>query len=472
MSVKKLTVNTLVYAIGPQLPQFISLLMLPVLTPHLTGKDYGVYGTLMAYYAALVALKDLGFTSILSVSFYKYPEKYRFIWNKLFAVISIWSVPLAAILAFVIYLVLPAEESENFICIAFLQCSPLVLFSPTKWIGRKYFQLIQKPVPIVVFNGIASLFGIVTNYFTISVWKMGYMGWFIGGFVISFITFIPYLWLIKGKLKLKFDIKINSKWLKRYLAVGLPVLPHYYSSYLLDASDRVLLSWYKIPFEEIGYYSLAYSVGGYFAIVGNALGEASGPMYIKLFKSETIRDEVKARNLTFVMQGVTMTLAFLGAIWMKEFFEILIKNDSLQIAYTMAVLIIMSYSYRPIYFGPIAKLQYLLQTKELWKISLVAGIINIMLNLILIPVFGVWGSVISTFIAFMTMGFRGYFLKAYRQNNPVNYYPQVWFILIVLTTFLAFAIKDISIISKLSITIALTGLSFYILFKNKNNLEF
>jgi O-antigen/teichoic acid export membrane protein len=472
MSIKKLSVNSLVYALGPQLPKIVSLLLLPVLTPHLTARDYGVFGTIMAYVLAITALKDLGLTAVLSVSFYKYPNRYKFIWNKLFALSTLWAFPLSIILAFVIYLILPEAEQSYYKLIVLFNCLPLIFFEPTNWLARKYYQLIQKPLPIVTFNGIAALVGLLSNYITIVILKMGYLGWFISSFTMSFISFVPYLWTNIKIIKLKLDFNINKKWLRRYLAIGLPVLPHFYSVYLLDASDRLILNWYNIPFDEIGYYSLAYTLGGYFSIIGSALGEASGPMYMKLFRSETIEDEIKARNLTFIMQTGTLVLAFLVALWMKEGFELLIRNESLKMGYLITIIIVMSYSYRPIYFGPISKLQYILKTKDLWKISLVAGVLNVILNLILVPFYGIWGSVFATFIALMFMGFRGYLLKSFRVNNPINYYPLFWFIAICLSTLLVYYIKDILIVYKVFITVALILLALFSYYKNRIKLAF
>ena len=472
MSIKKLSVNSLVYALGPQLPKLINLFMLPIITPHLGAADYGVFGTLIAYKAAIVALKDLGLTSILSVSFYKYPNKYRFIWNKLFTLTTVWSFPLSLFLAYVIRLVLPEEEQCHYSVIALLSCIPLFLFEPSKWIGRKYFQLNQKPFPIVTINGIAAICGIISNYLTIVVLKMGYLGWFISSFVISFVSFLPYCWICIKVVKINFDFNVNRKWVMRYLSIGLPVLPHFYSVYLLNASDRLILDWYGVSLDDIGIYSLAYSLGGYFAIVGNALGDAAGPMYMELFNSKTLVNEIKARNLTWIMQGGTLLLAFLVALWAREAFSILIKNESLQTGYIITMIIVMSYSYRPIYFGRINKLQFLLKTNEMWKISFVAGVVNVLINLILVPIYGIWGAVISTFIAMMFMGFRGYSLRSFIDNNPVNYYPLFWFLAICGSTLLVYFLKDAQVVYKVILTTALLTVTTYFFLKNKSKLIF
>jgi len=448
MAIRKLAVNTLIYAIGPQLPKIISLFMLPILTPNLTSRDYGIYGIITAYTAALSALADLGLTSILSVSFYKYPKRYHFYWNKLFSFISLWSIPLAIVNAGVIYLILPDEEKSHYFIISLLYCCPIVFFAPTKWVGRKFFQLSQKPLPVVGINIVSSLAGIGANYFTIKVWQLGYLGWFIGGFVISLTTFLPYLYYFFKSIKVKFDFRFGYKWLKPILIIGLPVLPHYYSSYLLNASDRLVLNFFGVSIEEIGIYALAYSLGGYFAIIGTALADAAGPMYMQLLSTGRYEDEFKARNLTFLMQAFITALGFITALWMKEAYSILIKNEALNSGYEMAIIILMSYVYNPMYFGPITKLQFLLKTKELWKVSFMAGVLNILLNLIFVPIFGIWAAVISTFLAMMFIGFRGYTIKAFVENNPVKYYPLRWFLIICSSVIFVYLLKDANWIAK------------------------
>lgn len=417
--------------------------MLPILTPHLSSKDYGVYGVILAYIGAIGGLKDLGLATVLSITFYRYKNRYQFVWNRIFAVISLWAIPLGFLTAGVIYYVLPEDEQSNFWCIAFLYCIPIIFFEPTKWIGSKYFQLAQTPLPAVCINVTSALAGIISNYVTIRILKMGYMGWFVSGFVVSIFNFIPNLLILIGRIHIQLSFRFNWAWLKKYLAIGLPVLPHFYAIYILDAFDRIILKWYNVPMSEIGIYNLAYAMGGYFAIVGYALGDAAGPMYFQLFSTGTLVDERKARQLTFVMQAGVLLLAFLSALWMKEGFGLLIKNEELLKGYSMAVIILMSYTYRPIYFGPINKLQYLAKTKELWKISFVAALVNIILNFALIPFLGIWGAVLSTFCAMLFIGFRGYSLKAFKENNKVDYKPWLWFLLICGSTLFVFLLKDI-----------------------------
>ena len=122
----------------------------------------------------------------------------------------------------------------------------------------------------------------------------------------------------------------------------------------------------------------------------------------------------------------------------------------------------MSYSYRPMFFSTINKLQYNYITQDLWKISFVAGLLNVILNILLVPFFDVWATVFSTYISLMFMGFRGYFLKSFIKNTFANYYPLYWFLLICVLTLTVFLLKDIYIIYKIGISLILVLLSIFI----------
>ena len=68
---KKLLSHTILYALGPQVPKLANIILLPIITSHLTPLDYGIYGTIMAYNGLLMGVKSLGFDILLVNSFYK-----------------------------------------------------------------------------------------------------------------------------------------------------------------------------------------------------------------------------------------------------------------------------------------------------------------------------------------------------------------------------------------------------------------
>jgi O-antigen/teichoic acid export membrane protein len=153
-----------------------------------------------------------------------------------------------------------------------------------------------------------------------------------------------------------------------------------------------------------------------------------------------------------VLQGLFLVGSTVLVIWCKELFFFLSSNAELARSYPVAIIIIMSYTYRPMYWGTINRLGFEEKTEHLWKISLVGGLINVVLNLIFIPYWGIYGTAFSTFIGLMYIGFSGYYLKAFRTIERLNYYPLVWASSIVVVSLLVYFVRDAIWYSKLILT--------------------
>jgi O-antigen/teichoic acid export membrane protein len=143
-------------------------------------------------------------------------------------------------------------------------------------------------------------------------------------------------------------------------------------------------------------------------------------------------------------------------------FALLVKNDELAASYHLGVIIIMGYAYRPYYWVSISRLQYTENTSKLWRISFIAGIVNVVLNLIFIPRYGVFAAAVSTLISLLYVGFSGFFLKAFKEHETEKYYPITVLSIVIASSVLVYFIRDNSVGNKIILSILL--LSCYILY--------
>ena len=450
---KKLTSATLIYAIGPQLPKLVSFFMLPILTKHLTPQDYGINGVILAYVGAFDAFKDLGLTVVLTNSFFKYPSRYSFIWKRIHGFVQVWAPLYGLLLIPLVIAVTPDVAMKDIGWIIVCIVLPIMFFEPVSSIGRQYFQLNKKPISFVTVAITSSFIAITVNYITIVHLKLGYLGFLFGALAASSVTFIIYFYLVYFRLKILPSLRFSFKWIKQKLLITLPTIPHFYAGYILAASDRVMLNLFKIPIEDIGLYAFAYSIGIYFSIAGKSLQQASGPYYMEFYKLESKEGDKMARNISYFMQLGLLMAAFFICLWMKELFVFIARNEDLKGSYYLAIPIVMAYSYFPSYFYNGMKMWYTERTKTLMKISLVAAIISISLNLLLIPRFGIIGAAITTFVSFMYMGFGGYLYPSIRKEFKVRYYGWVWILVIVFSGLVAMLLKDSLVLIKVLITI-------------------
>ncbi len=457
--------NTIIYGIAPQLHRIVSIFTLPVITRYLTKTDYGINGVIMAYIGAISVLELLGLRLSVVNSFYHFEKQFKWHWRQINGFLHQWVIVYNLLLAVVIYLIVPKEAADNVLYIILLVTVPKVIFEPVNMIGPTYFQLNENPIPIAWRSVVFGLIGVFTTLYTIAVLKLGYMGWFISSAVTTSLTGLSYMFYIYGKKSLSPIFNYKRRLIKNSLKVTLPTIPHYYSTYLLNSSDRIVMDATNVSTKEIGGYNLAYTFGTYFGSFADATGIAISPTLRRYIKGN---NEKAFRQLVFVVQVLFFILTFVVSIWIKEIFYILVQNEELRNVYPLAVPVIMAFNYKPMYMGATTHLFYFEKTTKLWKISFIAGIFNVILNFIFIPVYGVGAAAVTTFVALMYMGYSGFWFKEFKQYTNLKYYPAIWLLVNISIAVTAYCLLEVSLVVKFIITIFISILALYVLIFRKD----
>lgn len=464
--IKKLAAHSLIYTLAPQAPKIVSLVLMPVITKYVTAVDYGVYGVITSYLFFITALKDLGFGVVFVNTFYKHTRKWPVIWRMLHGHLVFWSIIYSALILVVLKIAIPADKAAMYWPIAFLTAIPALLFENTATIGNYYFRFRQQPMVVGLVTALTGIISVVVTYVCIVYLSLGYISWFISSFVASGVMFFMYFYPLYIKMRLAPILKFRKSFIQRYLRVALPMVPHNYSSFLLNSSDRVVLNSYKVNISQIGIYNVAYSFGSYFEAVGEAIGMAVGPYYSKLYTERTPKALKDERSLTFFLMSGFLAATFLVSLWLKEFFQILISNPELRSGYQIGVFIIMGYAYRPMYWSAGIKLSICEKTSLLWRISFIAGLLNVVLNVLFVPLYGIYAAAISTLISLLYIGFSGFFFPSFRKLGGEDHHPVKWMLAIGILTLAAYLLKDASITMKFSVTVGIIGAIALLLKRN------
>lgn len=458
---KKLFSHTAIYGLAPQITLVANFFVLPIITKNLTAIDFGVAGTLTAYTTAISALATLGLRVVLTNTFFKSSGHYKWGWRQIYGFLNLWNIVYALILGVLVYFAVPVVANDHLYSIILLNTLPLIVFGQTAVIGRQYYQLNQKPIPIALRSLIFGLLTSALNVLFISHFMMGYMGWFWSAFISTILSNASYWIPLKYKLNIKPIYNFKWRYLKKSLKVGLPTIPHQYGGYVLNSSDRMVMDQLKISTSDIGRYNVANTFGVIGDGFSTAVGWAIGPLLNEKYKFQR---NLEARNLIFMTQVVFFLVTFIPSIWLKEFFHLLIKNDSLKNVYPLGIILLMSINYRPMYFGANAFLFYYEKTQKLWRITFIAGAANVILNLILIPIFGFEIAAVTTFLCFLYMGYAGFYFKVFKELNNVNYHPALWLMLTVILAVIAYFSVEFSIIWKVVISLISLFLGSYFIF--------
>lgn len=398
--------NTIIYTVASQISRISALLSLPFITPYLNAVDYGIWGVLQAYLGLTQSLSFLGLYIVLTNSYYNNPLRYKWVWRQVYGFLSIW-MPIFGILnALFLYIVMPNEAIKNSFEIILLLTLPLVLFGPVSKIAEIKYQLDENSKSIAWRAMILGICGVILNIYLIRILRMGYMGWIWSSFITNILLNMSYFYPLVIKNSIKPIYNFKWKTIKRALVIGLPTVPHKYATYFLKSSDRVVMDRLRLPIQEIGAYNVANSFGAYFSNITLGFEKAVSPMLYRNFKKGlNVNKDITSAFIFFI------TLAFLYGIWSKEIFHVLIRNSDLSKYYFLSIILVFSETIRPYYSVFSAHVSLKEKIKYLWVLTLSIGLLNIILNLILIPKYGFEFAAYSTLFCNIIFAFSGSFIK-------------------------------------------------------------
>ena len=251
------------------------------------------------------------------------------------------------------------------------------------------------------------------------------------------------------------------------MSVSLPMVPHYYGSFLLSSSDTLLLKFFLITTSQIGYYGFAASFGGLMAMAVGAINTAASPIIYEQIK---LKNYDSVRSLTWTLQFLLLILSSIGCFWLKEVFEIMVNNKELRTAYFLAAIFIMSHNYRPMYFGVASILFYRERTYNLWKVTFGAGLICVLLNVLFIPIYGIKSPAYVLFFSYLIMGYGTFFLNDYKEVAVTEFKPLRWLLITIFSFIIVLLVIDLPIVYKFFVSLLYVIIIFLFFFKIKNNI--
>jgi O-antigen/teichoic acid export membrane protein len=461
---KRVVKDALIYTILPKIYVFANLLITPLVSPYLTLNDFGIYGLLMAYLSVFQILINLGQNVVLQNSFFEYKHHYVLLWRRVFGMMIIAGAACAVIFSFILYYTMGAKIGANFwpVC---TMVSVYLMFSPIETMAVNYYVLHERSLPFAICSIIVGSFSVIINYVLIRVFHLGYMGWVA---VLPMSALIMYLYYFKRfflveKIFPVFSLKKSFAY--KALRVGLPLTPHQLSLYILGSSDRILLEYFRVPTATIGYYSQGYNLASYGNVFIGGVFQALARRLQEGFRGQVSEYKGFIRKTMILTCVLISTVLFLGSLWMKEAFLFLFRKPELQQAYPVAIVVMCSYMFWSTYTFFTYPLSIQKKTFSISRISLFAAVINLVINIFLIPVWGIWAAVATTYFSYMIFGVAGILNKKNREF--LNAYMNVTRLCLGTTLLniaffvMAYLCKDnsyvVKILLSLSVLLALAG---------------
>lgn len=218
-----------------------------------------------------------------------------------------------------------------------------------------------------------------------------------------------------------YPIALNSAKAFKLLHYGLPLSLTFILLEVIHATDRVLLSW-LVGFKAAGQYAVAFSLPFQLLIlVGSAINAAFYPLILQTLEEQG-KAAVKASlaNYLLILLGLLVPSYFGFIAVSHDFMPLLIGDayliDSLRLLPSIGLLLVLNAVYL---FHTSLAFQLAKQTYQPILVVGVAAILNVALNLILIPIYQIEGAIIASLGAYVVCIIYGNVLGAKVFKLPV-----------------------------------------------------
>lgn len=389
--------NISIYSIGRILPPILSFFLLPIYTSNTTTFDYGIISSMQI----LNVFIAFTFTLALDLALFRIYHDYKNEKDKrdLLGTVFIF-ILFVSIFFSLIYILF-----QNKIVLIFnsIEFSPyyiitigytfLNIFSIIPLI---YLQINHKSKSYIFLSLLSIVLSICFILYFLVFKQQGALG-YLKGELLSKLFVLPiflYLTIKIVNFKFSFPKLINT------LKFSLPMIPGLLSAWILNLSDRIFIERY-FSLNEVAIYSVSYKISTIVLIVSGAFAMAYNPFF---YEKATSSNQISAKKSLGYINNIYVIVSFyfsVGLILFANNIFDLFFDKTYSSGYIIVPLIVLGCFFNLI--TGILNLMYNQEKKslQLMYITLIGAILNIILNFIFIPKYGMHGAAISTCICFL-----------------------------------------------------------------------
>ena len=393
--------HSFVYSISNVAVKASGIILLPIYTKYFTVEEFGRLGLILAIIIILTQVVVLG----QGQSILRFNTSRNRDWSEKSILFSLTILVFIACIIFILIsqvsllplanLLGDPKDYESSLQIAIYIVSVSVINN----LFQNKLRADERSVFYTVLNIIKLVVLMLLTIYLVAEKQIGINGVLLGQLASEVAAFLILIPVMIKQMDIKFNINIISTSLK----FGIPLIFSALSMTLLNISDRFLIKFLANE-QALGLYELGYRVAGIlnmFFIMPLSLTLL--PIAYKIYNQPGDKQYYKK-----IMTYVTFLLMWGGlflAVYSKEIVSLFSSNDSFIPAAEVVPIIILSYVF--VGMSMVSSLGMYLSSRTIYiaVITIVSAVVNIGLNFILIPVYGIMGAAINTLIAFVLLYF-------------------------------------------------------------------
>jgi len=389
-----------VYLFSNILNGVIPFILLPILTRYLAPSEYGEVAMFQTLLGALGAFVGTVFIGAANRKYYdsdiNKEELAEFIGSCIQLILIFASIAFTVLFVFQEQMAIWLGLKPIYVLLA------VVTSLSTAIIGLRLgqWQVQKQAVKYGILQISQSLLNMLLSLLFVVVLLKGANGRINSQILVGFTFLIVSLYLLNKDNLLKVFVW-RKDYIKEALKFGIPLMPHIAGGFLLSTVDRFVINK-EIGLAEAGIYMVAVQLTAAVAIVFDAINKAYVPWLFEKLKENKVEDKIKIVKMTYIwfsMIAVGVALAFL----IGPTLVILIAGEEYAQAGEVVGWLAMGQGFQGMYLMVTNYIFYSKRTGLLSVASISSGVLNLILLILLVQIFGLEGASIAFAIS---MGIR------------------------------------------------------------------
>jgi O-antigen/teichoic acid export membrane protein len=407
------------YGIGNLFVRLVGFILLPLYSNLIPVEQFGIYSLMMSTYAIAGVFYQFGMSAALTNFYLKESDesKRKLIFSTVINSITMLGFCLTIIAVFLSPLltqkVLGSSEYVNLFILLFV----IIFLETVSSCILQLFKTQELSKKVVKYLLVGAVLNLLLNIWFVYVWKMGIGGIIYVHLLTAIIVFVSLLPLIKASYTLNIDKRI----LISTIFFSLPFLVSGIFSSGMDVADRFILDHF-LGKKQVGEYSFAYRLAMITNIFVISFRAAWIPYALNRQRENNYRQDFGKILIKLLAIGAFILFAvsffaddlFNIKLFGKNLFNVAYKNGLIILPFVIIGYIFSSLaSFYSVYPFVSNKSHHFLISDGLGFVT------NLILNFMLIPLFGLIGAGIATCISFMVTA--GYLFIISQDKVKIDY---------------------------------------------------
>ena len=405
----------------------ISVITTPIFTRIMSPSEYGSFGAFNSWFNILTIVISMSlFQGVHVQGLVKYEEKRAVFSSSLLGLVTtsifIWTVVYALFHEFWNSLLNLTTVQMSALLVMIWTFSVFNFWANEQRVKYSYKMLVAVTLIVSLAKPALEIILILSSDDKVTARILG----------IVIVELIGYSWMFVYQMKK--GKKFFSKYFWKYaLFFNLPLIPHYLSQVVLNSADRIMIK-NMVGTDETGIYNLAYSLALIMTLFNTALLQTLNPWMYERIKKHEDKQMAKIAYTSLIAIALMNILIIVFAPEIVAIFAPKAYYEAIWVIPPVAMSVFFMFSYD--LFAKHAF--YYEKTIFVMIVSVIAAVLNIVLNFFFIDLFGYRAAGYTTLICFIIYAVLHYLYmrKVCRQYCSGEYPYDTKIILAIATVFI------------------------------------